>query len=346
MPKEVGGIDRPHVESIIRSATHAPSIHNSQPWRFVARLQPSGDSADVELYADLSLALPAIDPEHRELYISCGAALELARVQARSQGLQAEVAVTAAGSPSDPIATVTFRPGPAPSREELDLAAAIPARYTERSRFSDEPISEADLESLRALACPAGTWMKFVDPKDQVDLQVLLARADDIERADPAYEEEMALWHRTGPSPDGVPDSALGDAPVSERASSLRLRDFAPGQPSPANQASEPGLPPPGEHPLAAVIGTVGDDTASWLEAGEALGRLLLFAVTRGIAASPMTQVLEIPAIRAQFADAAGVLGHPQMLLRLGYASGHGSTSRRPLSDVLEFVDTGAASET
>ena len=47
----------------------APSIHNTQPWRF--RL---GDE-HVELWSDETGGLPVVDPLGRELVISCGAAL-------------------------------------------------------------------------------------------------------------------------------------------------------------------------------------------------------------------------------------------------------------------------------
>jgi hypothetical protein len=54
---------------LLRYAVLAPSGHNTQPWLF----KISGDQ--VELYADRSQALPVVDPEDRELTISCGAAL-------------------------------------------------------------------------------------------------------------------------------------------------------------------------------------------------------------------------------------------------------------------------------
>src|SRR5687768_12101284 len=70
----------------VRQAVHAPSSHNTQPWVFHLR----GDDV-LELYADRSRALPVIDPEDRELTISCGAALFHLRAALRSAGLEAEV---------------------------------------------------------------------------------------------------------------------------------------------------------------------------------------------------------------------------------------------------------------
>jgi hypothetical protein len=54
-------------------ASLAPSVHNTQPWRFM--LRPDA----LELYADDSRQLRALDPTRRQLLISCGCALFNAR---------------------------------------------------------------------------------------------------------------------------------------------------------------------------------------------------------------------------------------------------------------------------
>ena len=57
------------LRSLVEYAALAPSGHNTQPWRF--RLRGGG----AELLADRTRALPVVDPDDRELVISCGAAL-------------------------------------------------------------------------------------------------------------------------------------------------------------------------------------------------------------------------------------------------------------------------------
>ncbi|MDQ2875014.1 MAG: hypothetical protein M3Y33_09580, partial [Actinomycetota bacterium] len=66
--------------SLVAAAGRAPSLHNSQPWRFRVR----GDV--VELHADPGRALRQVDPEGRELVISCGAALFGLRLGLRRLG--------------------------------------------------------------------------------------------------------------------------------------------------------------------------------------------------------------------------------------------------------------------
>lgn len=52
----VGGLTDEQVHSVLIAATAAPSLRNSQPWRF--RCTPGA----IELYADTTRAMPVADP--------------------------------------------------------------------------------------------------------------------------------------------------------------------------------------------------------------------------------------------------------------------------------------------
>jgi hypothetical protein len=91
-------------------------------------------------------------------------------------------------------------------------------------------------------------------------------------------------------------------------------------------------------------MGTEGDDRYAWLLAGRALGRVLLQATAAGVAASPLTQALDWPATRSQMQTRLSLVGHPQMLLRMGYpqeTSEQAVSGRRPVADVLRFEPAG-----
>ena len=66
-------------EYLIAAAARAPSVQNTQPWRFKV-----AESA-IELYCDSRRQLLA-DPDGREMLISCGAALYGLRLAVRSLG--------------------------------------------------------------------------------------------------------------------------------------------------------------------------------------------------------------------------------------------------------------------
>jgi hypothetical protein len=53
------------------------------------------------------------------------------------------------------------------------------------------------------------------------------------------------------------------------------------------------------------------------------------------VQASPLGQVLDQPWARRRLAGELGVVGHPQMVLRLGYAEPGPETPRRPVDELL-----------
>jgi nitroreductase len=323
------------IRAIVESATRAPSIHNTQPWRFVAH------EDTIEVWTDPARGLKVLDPTGRGRHISCGAALLHARLAAAAAGYAATV--TLLPDPAEPthladLALHPAQPAQPNSAEdaesaERDLAAAIPARHTSREPFSDAPIAADTVRELRQAAEAEGAWLRIIEtPEDATAVAVLLAHADEMQAADPAYVEELRTWTQRGDTGDGIPSSAVPHTAPAERGSNYRLRDFVTDREPDATSSHEP---PPVERPLIAVLGTTEDDVPAWIAAGQALGRLLLTATEHGVTASPLTQALEIPATRAGLAHELGVIGHPQMLLRLGYGKTGAPTPRRPVDDVL-----------
>ena len=65
---------------VVTEAIWAPSVNNTQPWRFVA------DGQQISLHADAGRGLPMADPDGREMMISCGAALFNVRLALRTIG--------------------------------------------------------------------------------------------------------------------------------------------------------------------------------------------------------------------------------------------------------------------
>jgi hypothetical protein len=49
---------------VVAQAVWAPSVHNTQPWRFPA------DGRQISLYADVDRGLPVADPDGREMLIA------------------------------------------------------------------------------------------------------------------------------------------------------------------------------------------------------------------------------------------------------------------------------------
>ena len=204
------------------------------------------------------------------------------------------------------------------------------------------------LERLQAEAGRLGVWLKPITrEEEEVATAFLISQAEEMERNDPEYLTELQRWSRTDPAAvDGIPVAAVPSEDPATRPSNWLIRDFVAGTrehhrfPPP----SDPDAPPPAvERPTVVLLGTDGDDRTAWLQAGRALGRLLLRATVAGLAASPLTQALDWPSTRTRMRGRLSLVGHPQMLLRMGFPSTTSGTpsGRRPVSDVLRFEPAG-----
>ena len=96
---------------LIATAARAPSVHNTQPWRFKVT-----ESA-IELYCDSRRQLLA-DRDGREMLISCGAALYGLRLAVRSLGRMPGVELL-----PKPSALARVRLGPAACAVQMPAVA-------------------------------------------------------------------------------------------------------------------------------------------------------------------------------------------------------------------------------
>ena len=306
------------IADLLRAATMAPSMHNTQPWRFEVRRA----SQEIELYADPARALRYSDPHGRAVHIACGAALFNLRLAVMMAGR--EPAVRLLPEPGQPLLLATVRlAGPyRPGEADRELHAAIAARRTNRSPFSTRPVPPGILAELVAAATLEGALLHL---PGREETQRLLHLAADAERellADPKYRAELAQWAGGERDREGIPGSAIGPR---DPGGHTPVRDFRAG---PVDYAWFE------ENPQLAVLSTAAGTRADWLRAGQALQRVLLTATSQGIATSPLTQPLET-ADAWLVRDPCSAGEKPQMILRLGYGLPVPASPRRPISEVL-----------
>jgi len=313
------------IEQLLRAAAAAPSMHNTQPWRF----RVTDTRREIELRADPARQLPYGDPGGRAVHIACGAALFNLRLAAVVAGRSTVVRLMP--DPGNPLllATVRFGGPYAAGVSERELYAAIEERHTNRQPFSDRPVPPGALAAMTEAARLEGAILHILDRDEAARILSLAADAECAQIADPAYRAELARWAGGQRDREGIPASALGPRAPDR---TTPVRDFTPERPQPVRYARFEA------NPQLAVLSVRSGGKVDWLRAGQALQRVLLTATVCGIATCPLTQPLET-ADAWLVRDPRSETEHPQMILRLGYAAPVPGTPRRPAGDILDDPD-------
>ena len=324
------GLSAADIDDVLHAASLAPSVHNSQPWRF--RVLPD----QIALHADLERSLPATDPEHRELRLSCGAALLNLRLALQGHGVRPLVTLLphgyrAAVSGSGALAVVRYGGNVRQSRELTQLLQAVRTRRTNRRPFIDAPVPTAHRIALMRAAESERGWLYVLsDREKRASVRYLVVSAHREQMADPRFVAELAAWTgREGAHWDGVPVTAGGPQP--EPQDEWVIRDFTAGRGGRrvAGKDFEP-------EPLLVVLCSFHEGALAELQGGQALQQVLLTATTLGLSVSFLSQPIEVPHIRTKRRRAlGGATLEPQAILRIGFGAPVQATPRRPVADLL-----------
>ena len=317
--------DAETIRMVLTLATRAPSIDNTQPWRWRV------DRGSLHLYSDSRMALPNTDPDGRDLMLSCGAALNHCVIALAARDWHAEV--HRLPDPADPshLAAIEMWPHTA-DHADIELAAAIPRRRTDRRIYSARPVAAGDVASMAALAARMGVMLCRFDAMEK--LHAIVKQAAHTHATNREYLVELTRWSGRYGASAGVPSR---NVPVHDCSAPVPGRIFAgPGLVQPL------GASPADDNAVVLVLGTDADDRLARLRAGEATSAVLLTATAMGLASCPITEPLEIPKTRdAVRSEVFGTDGYPQMLIRVGWAPANADplppTPRRRLSRVVEW---------
>ncbi|MFF3500513.1 Acg family FMN-binding oxidoreductase [Streptomyces sp. NPDC003247] len=317
-------VDATAVQALLAAAVAAPSIHNSQPWRF--GLDPESRSIEVRL--DRRRQLPMADPHLRAQHLSVGAAVFNLRVAAAHLGWRPVVRLLPTTGDPDLLATVRLAPPTADVRLPLgELYETIERRHTSRMPFTGRPVPDPVVTEMTGSARAEGAHLDVPDIPGTRRLLRLTQAAEARNAVHPARVTEARTW-LTAPGTDapyGIPLTALGPRDASGR---MPVRDFTGRLPVPQLPALRFE-----RHAQVALLWTSHDRREDWLRAGQALEHLLLTATRRGVRTSMLHQAMEWPDLRAAMAGSRRGCC-PQLLIRFGHGPEGVRTPRASAEDV------------
>jgi len=331
-------LDRADVEAALAVAVRAPSIHNTQPWGW------RWDGTTLALRADRTRQLQVADPDGHSMLVSCGAALHLTQLALRAEGFVVETEVLPHSSDPDLLAIFRVVGSHEPDPQVLTEVDAALARRSDRRPYQAEQLPEDQIEHLRQAGSDAVAYVDFPRDRDQaVDLAVAVSWADSIEKRYKEYQQEMQRWlhdpdvHATS---DGIPLTAVPRIePGHQRHLEVPQRDFEVGVVGRELIAQDQD-----EKARIGVIFTRTDSPEDRLGAGAAMMRVMIAAQIAGLATCPLSQAVDLPALRGRLQVLMNWTGHPQMMLRIGYpGSTLGDPVRTPRRSVSAVLDIAGA---
>ena len=318
--------------TLIKAATQAPSGHNSQPWWFETTTH------SIVISPNLDKALPAVDSQHRELFISLGCALENLCTKATELHYQTEVILSEEG-----VITVGLHKSNTVVSDPL--AAMIDKRQTNRSVYENRQIDPILLQRLieRVYQGQASTERQvklYTFAKDTPPFETLtqaVLQGNTVQMGDPAFKSELLSWIRFNKkhaesTHDGLSYAVLG-APnlprwVTEPIVKASLK---------AKTQNKTDLKKIQSSSHMVLLTTEKNDILTWIQIGRTLERFLLLLTQEGIAHAYLNQPCEVPEISATLRENLPIAhAYPQILLRLGYAQPMAYSKRKDIREVIK----------
>jgi hypothetical protein len=286
------------------TAGYAPSIHNTQPWRW--RL----GGKTLELFIERGRVLDVIDQDGRLAMLSCGTALHHARVSLAAQGWQVTVTRMPDHTRPDCLAQLVIGGHRIAVGQPVALhQRIIPLRHTDRRPVTGAPVDPESIEAITASVEAEDTWLHILHPDQVLDLASAARHAQDVDVGESGWSTELDYW--TGgdrPAGAGVPHAATPD-----RIARMTL---------PGRDVGQHGAHPiSAAHDTAAVYAMLyghGDEPPDWLRAGEALSAGWLTATEHGDSVLPLCAPAEVTSTRQAMRVMIASIGYPYLVLRLG----------------------------
>lgn len=315
------------IAKAVELACRAPSLYNSQPWRWVVA------SSTVDLFADPHRVVRSSDSSGREAIISCGAVLDHFQVAMAATGWNTMVDEFPNPNRPDHLASIGFTPLDYVTQAWRDRADAILWRRSDRLPFRAPTNWESFEPVLRSCVDDDLVRLDVLADDARAQLAEASRLTESLRRYDDFYHQELQWWTAPFRQSEGIPPSDLVSQAEADRVAVHR--DF------PISGHGDRRASTGEDQAKILVVSTPEDTRADAFHSGRALSAMLLECTMAGLATCSLTHITEMEASRDVIRDLIASTAMPQVLIRVGTVPDIEGlpppAPRRPLSEVLEI---------
>lgn len=306
-------------------ASKAPSGHNTQPWKFHIT------DSTITVLPNLDVALPVVDRNNRELFISLGCAVENLCIAASYFGYTTHIIECS-------IEAIILELTKNALTIEDSLFHQIEKRQTNRNIYNGNKISDGILQQLQSIPKENGIQFYFTEintPFANTITQYIM-KGNEIQMADIAFKNELLSWMRFNKKQveathNGLSYLVFGNPPLPRILARPIVSLFL--KPNAQNQSDRKKIDSSSHF---VVCATQRDTIEEWINLGRTLQRFLLKVTEIGISYAFLNQPCEVAALAFDLREKLPVnKEHPTLIMRIGYAKQIPYSPRKKIETLL-----------
>lgn len=306
-------------------ASKAPSGHNTQPWKFHIT------DSTITVLPNLDVALPVVDRNNRELFISLGCAVENLCIAASYFGYTTHIIECS-------IEVIILELTKNALTIEDSLFHQIEKRQTNRNIYNGNKISDGILQQLQSIPKENGIQFYFTEintPFANTITQYIM-KGNEIQMADIAVKNELLSWMRFNKKQveathNGLSYLVFGNPPLPRILARPIVSLFL--KPNAQNKSDRKKIDSSSHF---VVCATQRDTIEEWINLGRTLQRFLLKVTEIGISYAFLNQPCEVAALAFDLREKLPVnKEHPTLIMRIGYAKQIPYSPRKKIETLL-----------
>lgn len=306
-------------------ASKAPSGHNTQPWKFHIT------DNTITVIPNFEVALPVVDGNNRELFISLGCAVENVCIAANHFGYTIQIAQCN-------IEGITLELTKNDFTIENPLFHQIEKRQTNRSVYNGNKVPDEMLQKLQSIQKEEAVQFYFAEMgtpfADTITKYIL--KGNKIQMNDVAFKNELLSWMRfnkkqVAATQNGLSYLVFGNPSLPGILARPIVSLFL--KPNVQNKSDRKKI---GSSSHFVLCTTQNNTMEEWLDLGRSLQRFLLKTTEMGISYAFLNQPCEITTLSIALQKELPInKEYPTLILRIGYANPVPYSPRKDIETLL-----------